>query len=408
MDRPDGRLNAWILAWAGHAFWTRAGIALPGAELPPAARRLRVLGEPAPARHRARAGAAALRPGPRVQPRARSERCVVSGLGAYLLVRRVSDDRLAAFFAAAYFAAGPHRWTRLSHLHAQMTLFLPFALLAFDAFWRRRTLRARARRRPGARAAGRWRPSTSARSPPPRSRLRRSSRCSAACARASSRGSPPGSSSRRRSCGRVDSAVPAHARVRGAGVHARDRRGLRGLAALVRGGRHRGVGAAVAAARRPLAGPRHAVPGPRRARAGRRRARRGAAALPRRRRRGLGRRARVLARPRHRPLPLPPRARGPRARASAPSRASRSSPRSRCPSSRASPSPAAGGGSSAAAIVLAMVESENLPLRARPLRRARRRPRAGSPGRTARCSCCRSATTTRAPCSTASPTAARS
>ena len=140
MDRPDGRLNAWILAWAGEAFWSRPGalfqapnfhplpdafafsenLLLPGIVLAPVQR----LFGPVLAYNIALLGA-----------------LLVSGLGAYLLVRRVSDDRLAAFFAAAYFAAGPHRWTRLSHLHAQMTLFLPFALLAFDAFWQRRTLR---------------------------------------------------------------------------------------------------------------------------------------------------------------------------------------------------------------------------------------------------------------------------
>ena len=43
--------------------------------------------------------------------------------------------------AGAYFAAGPHRWTRLSHLHAQVTVFLPLALLLLDRFWERRTLR---------------------------------------------------------------------------------------------------------------------------------------------------------------------------------------------------------------------------------------------------------------------------
>jgi hypothetical protein len=140
MDRPDGRLNAWILAWAGEAFWTKPAslfqapnfhplpdafafsenLLLPGIVMAPVER----LFGPVLAYDVALVGA-----------------LVLSGLGAYLLARRVSGDRLAAFFAAAYFAAGPHRWTRLSHLHAQMTVFLPFALLALDAFWRRRTLR---------------------------------------------------------------------------------------------------------------------------------------------------------------------------------------------------------------------------------------------------------------------------
>ena len=64
---------------------------------------------------------------------------VVSGLGVQLLVRRESGDRLAAFVAGAFFAAGAHRWIRLAHLHAQVTLFLPFVLLALDRFWQRRT-----------------------------------------------------------------------------------------------------------------------------------------------------------------------------------------------------------------------------------------------------------------------------
>jgi hypothetical protein len=66
---------------------------------------------------------------------------VVSGLGAQLLVRRVSGDLVAAFVGGAIFAVGAHRWIRLAHLHAQVTLFLPFALLAFDLFWQRRTWR---------------------------------------------------------------------------------------------------------------------------------------------------------------------------------------------------------------------------------------------------------------------------
>jgi hypothetical protein len=57
-----------------------------------------------------------------------------------LLVRRVSGDRLAAFVAGAFFAVGSHRWIRMAHLHAEVTLFLPFALLALDRFWQRRTL----------------------------------------------------------------------------------------------------------------------------------------------------------------------------------------------------------------------------------------------------------------------------
>jgi hypothetical protein len=140
MERPDGRLNAWILAWAGptaltdpgHVFQAPAfyplpdslafseNLLLPAVLVAP----LQPLGGPVFAYNAALVLA-----------------LLFSGLGAQLLVRRVSGDRLAAFVAGAFFAAGPHRWTRLSHLHAQMTVFLPFALLALDCFWERRTLR---------------------------------------------------------------------------------------------------------------------------------------------------------------------------------------------------------------------------------------------------------------------------
>src|SRR6185295_7034024 len=65
---------------------------------------------------------------------------IVSGLGAQLLVRRVSGDAFAAFVGGALFAVGAHRWIRLAHLHAQVTLFLPLALFALDRFWAKRTL----------------------------------------------------------------------------------------------------------------------------------------------------------------------------------------------------------------------------------------------------------------------------
>jgi hypothetical protein len=139
MDRPDGRLNAWILAYVGETVWSAPqtlfqapnfhplpdalafseNLLLPAALLAP----LQKLGGPVLTYD------VALLAG-----------LLLSGLGAQLLVRRVTGDRLAAFAAGAYFAAGPHRWTRLSHLHAQMTVFLPLALLAFDRFWERRSL----------------------------------------------------------------------------------------------------------------------------------------------------------------------------------------------------------------------------------------------------------------------------
>jgi hypothetical protein len=138
--RPDGRLNAWILAWAGHAFWHEPqrlfqapafhplpdalafseNMVLPAALAAPAV----ALGGPLLGYNVVFLASLAL-----------------SGLGAYLLVRRAAGDRLAAFVGGAYFAAGPHRWTRLTHIQTQVTVFLPLALLALDRFWERRTLR---------------------------------------------------------------------------------------------------------------------------------------------------------------------------------------------------------------------------------------------------------------------------
>jgi hypothetical protein len=140
VDRPDGRLNAWILAYVGETVWTTPSrlfqapnfhplpdalafsenLLLPAALAAP----LQKIAGPVVAYDMALLGS-----------------LLLSGLGAQLLVRRASGDRLAAFAAGAYFAAGPHRWTRLSHLHAQVTVFMPLALLALDRFWERRSLR---------------------------------------------------------------------------------------------------------------------------------------------------------------------------------------------------------------------------------------------------------------------------
>jgi hypothetical protein len=134
MDRPDGRLNAWILAYVGETVWTAPSrlfqapnfhplpdalafsenLLLPAALVAP----LQKLAGPVLAYDMALLGS-----------------LLLSGLGVQLVVRRASGDRLAAFAAGAYFAAGPHRWTRLSHLHAQVTVLMPLALLALDRFW---------------------------------------------------------------------------------------------------------------------------------------------------------------------------------------------------------------------------------------------------------------------------------
>jgi hypothetical protein len=138
VHRPDGRLNAWILAWGGPTLFTEPArvfeapafhplpdalafsenLLLPAALVAPA----EAIGGPFLAYNLALLGS-----------------MLLSGLGVQLLVRRVSGDRLAAFVAGAYFAAGAHRWTRVSHLHAQVTVFLPLAFLALEGFWARRS-----------------------------------------------------------------------------------------------------------------------------------------------------------------------------------------------------------------------------------------------------------------------------
>ncbi len=140
VDRPDGRLNAWILAYVGETLWSAPqrlfqapnfhplpdalafseNLLLPAALVAP----LQKLGGPVLAYNVALLGS-----------------LLLSGLAAQLLARRVTGDRLAAFVTGAFFAAGPHRWTRLAHIHAQVTVFLPVALLALDRFWERRSLR---------------------------------------------------------------------------------------------------------------------------------------------------------------------------------------------------------------------------------------------------------------------------
>ena len=140
MDRPDGRLNAWILAWAGPTLFTHPA---------------RLFDAPAfhPSKDALAFSENLLLPAAVVAPLqwasgpvlaynvALVASLLLSGLAVQLLVRRATGDRLAAFVAGAFFAAGPHRWTRLSHLHAQVTVFFPLALLALDRFWESRTLR---------------------------------------------------------------------------------------------------------------------------------------------------------------------------------------------------------------------------------------------------------------------------
>jgi hypothetical protein len=139
VDRPDGRLNAWILAWGAHALTHEPGRLFQAPvfhPLPDALAFSENLVLPA-----ALTAPASLLGGPVLAYNlALLLSLVGSGLGAQLLVRRVSGDRLAAFLAGAIFAVGAHRWVNMAHLHAHVTLFLPFALLALDRFWERRSL----------------------------------------------------------------------------------------------------------------------------------------------------------------------------------------------------------------------------------------------------------------------------
>ena len=140
IDRPDGRLNAWILSWDAHALVREPGRLFQAPifhPLPDAlaySENLILL---------AGAGAPFLLAGePVLAYNLVFLLCLLlSGLGAQILVRRASGDRLAAWIGGACFAAGAYRWTRLAHLHAEATLLLPFALFALDRFWQSRTLR---------------------------------------------------------------------------------------------------------------------------------------------------------------------------------------------------------------------------------------------------------------------------
>jgi hypothetical protein len=139
VDRADGRLNAWILAWDVHAMRHAPGRLFDAPVFHPLPDTLAFsenLLLPA-----ALAAPAVLLGGPVLGYNlVLLLSYVVSGLGAQLLARRVSGDRLAGFVAGALFAAGAPRWVNMAHLHAQVTLFLPFALVALDRFWERRSL----------------------------------------------------------------------------------------------------------------------------------------------------------------------------------------------------------------------------------------------------------------------------
>ena len=53
---------------------------------------------------------------------------VLSGLGAYLLVRELAGDPRAAFLAGLLFAFGPYRFSHLSHVQVLSAQWMPFVL----------------------------------------------------------------------------------------------------------------------------------------------------------------------------------------------------------------------------------------------------------------------------------------
>jgi len=138
LRQPDGRLNAWILAWGAHA------ISAPGRlfdapifhPLPDALAfsenllLLGVLGAPL-----------TWWGGPVLTYNVLLlGSLVVSGIAVFLLIRRATGDTLAAFAGGAFFAAAAPRWVNLAHIHNHANFGLPLALLALDRFWARPTL----------------------------------------------------------------------------------------------------------------------------------------------------------------------------------------------------------------------------------------------------------------------------
>ena len=60
---------------------------------------------------------------------------VLSGLGAYLFVREISDNPRAAFVAGVLFAFAPYRFPQSSHLQVLSSQWMPFALYGFRRFF---------------------------------------------------------------------------------------------------------------------------------------------------------------------------------------------------------------------------------------------------------------------------------
>lgn len=140
VDRGDGQLSVWLVAWDAHALVTSPSRLFEAPIFHPAKQALAFsenLLLPA-----LLAAPATLIGGPVLGYNlVFLLGALASGLGVQLLVRRACGDAFAGFVAGVLYAAGAHRWARIVHLHEHFTVFLPLALLALDRFWERRTLR---------------------------------------------------------------------------------------------------------------------------------------------------------------------------------------------------------------------------------------------------------------------------
>lgn len=138
--QPDARLNAWILAWDAHALIyqpTRVFQAPIFHPLPDALAFSENLLLPA-----LLVAPWTLLGGPLLGYNvALFLSAVASGVGVFLLCRRAGADWLGAFVGGALFACGLHEWTKMAHIHAKMTLFLPLVLWALDRYFDRPTWR---------------------------------------------------------------------------------------------------------------------------------------------------------------------------------------------------------------------------------------------------------------------------
>jgi len=67
--------------------------------------------------------------------------CVLSGLGAYILARRLDLGVLAALAAGVVFAFGPARFVRLAQVHVAVVQWIPFALAFMHLYSRHRRRR---------------------------------------------------------------------------------------------------------------------------------------------------------------------------------------------------------------------------------------------------------------------------